>query len=173
MGEIARIFVVLGHKTAITPDFSLSDLPGSAGRLDILARCVTAAFCTSHGLRKDVRVYLVLRDQITVRFEGSRLKRLNPDERSTGALIRHALQALQEGRDEGTPGVFVSRGGLESVLEELRAQGVSCYVLDERGRDIRTALLEEPVAFILSDHQNFTPHEESLLKGLEKISLAR
>jgi len=171
MGEITRIFVVLGHKAAITPDFSLSDLPGSAGRLDILARCVTAAFCTSHGLRKDVRVYLVLRDQITVRFEGSRLKRLNPDERSTGALIRHALQALQEGRDEGTPGVFVSRGGLESVIEELQARGVSCYVLDERGRDIRTAQLEEPVAFILSDHQNFTPHEEDLLEGLERISL--
>jgi len=106
-----------------------------------------------------------------VRFEGPRLKRLNPDERSTAALIRHALRALKEGRGEGTPGVFVSRGGLESVLEEIRAQGVSCYVLDERGRDIRTTQLEEPVAFILSDHQNFTPHEEDLLEGLERISL--
>lgn len=171
MDKIARIFVILGHRAAITPDFTLDDLPGSAGRLDILARCVAAAFCTSHGLRKDVRVYLILRDRVTVRFEGPKLKRLNPDERSTGALIQHALRALQEGRRESTPGVLVSPSSLKDVLLELQAQKVSCYVLDEKGRDIRRALIEEPAAFILSDHQNFTPHEEGLLEGLERLSL--
>jgi len=166
-----RIFVVTGHTAAITPDFPLDDLPGSAGRLDILARCVTAAFCTSHGIRRYVEVYLVLRDQVTVRFEGARLKRLNPDERSTGALIKHALQALREGRSEGTPGVSVFQDGLEGVLSKLQAQGVDCYVLDENGRDIRTIDLREPAAFILSDHLNFTPHEEELLSGFERLSL--
>ncbi len=166
-----RIFVILGHTAAITPEFTLDDLPGSAGRLDILCRCVTAAFCLSHGIRKDVEVYLVLRDQITLHVEGTSLRRLNPDERSTGALIQHALQALQEGRTQSTPGLRVCRQGLRDVLRELNTQGVPCYVLDERGRDMRTVSIEEPVAFLLSDHQNFTPEEEALLSSLPKISL--
>ncbi len=166
-----RIFVILGHKAAITPDFTLNDLPGSAGRLDILARCVTAAFCLSHGIRADVEVYLVLRDEITVRFQGARLKRLNPDERSTGALIQHALRALREGRSESTPGVTVAERGLRGVLQELEEWGIRVCVLDEHGLDIRGAQLLRPAAFVLSDHVNFTTEELALLQDYEKISL--
>jgi tRNA (pseudouridine54-N1)-methyltransferase len=171
MNAPKRVFVILGHKAAVTPDFTLSDLPGSAGRLDILARCVTAAFCLSHGIRADVEVYLVLRDEITVRFQGSRLKRLNPDERSTGALIQHALRARQEGQERSTPGVTVAARGLRAVLEELEDQGVRVYVLDEHGIDVREAQLPQPVAFVLSDHVNFTAEELALLQRYEKISL--
>ncbi len=171
MNEAKRAFVIVGHTQALTPDFTLNDLPGSAGRLDILARCVTASFCLSHGLRQDVEVHLVLRDQVTIKFEGAQLKRLNPDERSTGALIQHALHALQEGRERSTPGVSVARGGLQDVLNELSKRHIPCYVLDERGQDLRSAELNEPLAFVLSDHRNFTPEEEALLKELPKLSL--
>ena len=139
--------------------------------MDILARCVTAAFCLSHGLRKDVEVFLVLRDEVTVHFEGSHLKRLNPDERSTGALIKHALQALQEGRERSTPGVTVARCALQDVLRELEERGFQPYVLDERGEDIRAAEFAARSAFVLSDHRNFTPEEEALLQEYPQISL--
>jgi tRNA (pseudouridine54-N1)-methyltransferase len=172
MNAPERVFVIVGHKAAVTPDFTLSDLPGSAGRLDILARCVTTAFCLSHGIRADVEVYLVLRDEITVRFQGSRLKRLNPDERSTGALIQHALRALQEGKERrSTPGVTVAERGLRAVLQELEERGVRVYVLDEHGIDIREEQLPESLAFVLSDHVNFTAEELALLQRYEKISL--
>ena len=175
MVQCKRIFVVLGHTAAITPDFTLNDLPGSAGRLDILCRCVTAAFCLSHGIRTDVNVYLVLRDQVTVRFAGDRLKRLNPDERSTGALIRRALEtmpSLLAGQErESTPGVFVSSRGLTAVLQELEDQGIERVVLHERGRDIRTVKMNDPVAFILSDHYDFAPDEEALLGDCQQVSL--
>ena len=169
--ETRRAFVIVGHTQPTTPDFTLNDLPGSAGRLDVLARCVTVAFCLSHGLRKDVEVFLVLRDEVVIRFVGARLKRLNPDERSTGALIKHALQALQEGRAQSTPGVAVARRGLREVLQELRARGFSLYVLDEGGEDIREADLSPPSAFVLSDHRNFAPEEETLLQEYPKLSL--
>ncbi len=166
-----RAFVIVGHTQTTSPDFPLNDLPGSAGRMDILARCVTAAFCLSHGLRKDVEVFLVLRDEVVLRFEGARLKRLNPDERSTGALLKHALQALREGRTQSTPGVSVARRGLSEVLQELEERGFQLYVLDERGEDIRTADFASRSAFVLSDHRNFTPEEEVLLQEHPKLSL--
>jgi tRNA (pseudouridine54-N1)-methyltransferase len=87
-----RLFIVLGHHAAITPDFNLSDLPGSAGRLDLLCRCITSSFLISHGLRRDTELYLVLQDQLTLRLVGSRLRHLNPDERSTAALVQKALR---------------------------------------------------------------------------------
>lgn len=65
-----RIFVVVGHKATTQPSFSLEDIPGTSGRLDILCRSVTAAFVLSHGIRKDVLVYLVLLGGETPRPSG-------------------------------------------------------------------------------------------------------
>ena len=53
-------FVILGHRVNTDGLFSLNDLSGSTGRLDILLRCVNAAFHLSNDIRKDVEVFLVL-----------------------------------------------------------------------------------------------------------------
>ena len=89
-----RRFVLLAHKAPVAPDFTLNDLPGSAGRIDVLCRAIGAAFFLSHDLRKDVEVDILLQDQVQIRLVGEKLKRLNPDERSTAALIKHALEKL-------------------------------------------------------------------------------
>lgn len=172
-----RLFIVIGHRAAITPDFSLDDLPGSAGRMDILCRCVNSAFFLSHDLRRDTELYLVLQDRVTLRFVGERLRHLNPDERSTGALIRKALQALQErppapGEEiESTPGIFASQRGLAAVLEEARTKVDKLIVLHERGEPLREFPLPRDVGFVLSDHLEFLPEEFKLLEGLPRLSL--
>ncbi len=86
-----RRFVVLGHRAVTSSGFSLNDLCGSAGRMDVLLRCINSAFFLSHDLRRDTEIYLVLKGgpepPKTIRLRGDELKYLNPDERSTGALI--------------------------------------------------------------------------------------
>jgi tRNA pseudouridine-54 N-methylase len=75
-----RNFVIVGHKATTNPNFSLEDIPGTSGRLDILCRSVTAAFVISHGIRKDVCVYLVLLGgdvAKTIRLQGETLRHLN------------------------------------------------------------------------------------------------
>lgn len=37
-------FIIVGHKAATSGEFLLNDMPGSAGRIDILARCIHSAF---------------------------------------------------------------------------------------------------------------------------------
>jgi tRNA (pseudouridine54-N1)-methyltransferase len=89
-----RTFIVVGHKATTSPDFSLEDIPGTSGRLDILCRCINASFVLSHGIRKDVNVYLVLlggEAPKTLWLKGDELKHLNPDERTTAALLKKAL----------------------------------------------------------------------------------
>lgn len=58
-----RDIVLLCHATpplVAAGDIDLNNLP--AGRVDVLARCVAAALCVSHGVRKHTRVWLMLRD---------------------------------------------------------------------------------------------------------------
>ena len=173
-----RIFIVLGHRAATEPGFTLNDLPGSAGRMDILCRCVNSSFFLSHDLRRDTELYLILQDKITLRFVGQRLRHLNPDERSTAALIQKALRAkervrVREGEEiESTPGISVSRRGLEEVLEEAKRKVERLILLHEEGSPLREADLPPDVGFILSDHLDFLPEELELLRDLPRLSLS-
>ncbi|WP_246998702.1 tRNA (pseudouridine(54)-N(1))-methyltransferase TrmY [Halosolutus gelatinilyticus] len=165
-----RHFVLIGHDAPTEPDFSLDDLAGGAGRLDALCRSITSSFVTSHGIREDVRAHLILQDELTIRFDGSELRRLNPDERSTAALVRTAL----EHRDEAigalpadpSPGVELYRCGFEATLDDLADAG-PVIQLHENGApiaDVRIADLADPV-FVLSDHRDFTPEEAAVLEN--------
>ena len=161
-----RQFLVVGHDAPTTPEFSLDDLAGGAGRLDVLCRCVTSAFFLSHSIREAVRVHLVLGDAFTVRFDGATIRRLNPDERSTAALIRTALEhredAIGHMPAESTPGVTIRRMGFAATLDDLAADA-TVVALHENGDP---AVDVDPPAdplFVLSDHRDFTDHESSLL----------
>jgi tRNA (pseudouridine54-N1)-methyltransferase len=163
-------FVVLGHLARTSGDFSLNDMPGGAGRMDVLCRCVNSALFLSHDLRRDVECYLVLLGEPeppkTVLFSGEKVRYLSPDERSAGALIKKAL-ALKAGTEfrESTPGVYVRKGGLADLLPD-----VPLAVLDEAGSDIRE---EEslPVSYLLSDHHDFSPDERALIGGFPAYSV--
>ncbi|WP_290816745.1 tRNA (pseudouridine(54)-N(1))-methyltransferase TrmY [Halovivax sp.] len=161
-----RQFVCLGHDAPTTSDFSLDDLAGGAGRLDVLARSITAALLQSHGIREDVRVHLVLGDELAVVVDGSAVRRLNPDERSTAALVRNALDHREEAIGalpaEPSPGVELYRRGFEATLEELAGEG-TLVELHEDGEPIVDAPIPEDPIFVLSDHHDFGAEESALL----------
>jgi tRNA (pseudouridine54-N1)-methyltransferase len=165
-----RTFAMVGHLAPTGDGFSLDDLPGSAGRMDILCRCVNAALALSHGIRRDAEIHLLLLGPPSppkdVLIRGESVRSLSPDERSTAALIRKAL-ALPVGvsfRESG-PGILVRRGGLGELLA-----GGQFAVLSEEGGDLRGQAALPP-GFILSDHLDFTAGEEALLAGLPRISV--
>jgi tRNA (pseudouridine54-N1)-methyltransferase len=163
-------FAIVGHLARTDGAFSLNDLPGSGGRMDVLCRCVNASLFLSHDLRRDTDCYLILCGEPagpkTVRFSGTAVRSLSPDERSAGALIKKALDLTvgSEFRD-AAPGVSVRKGGLVRLVSEH-----VFAVLDEKGSDIRSAETL-PDAFILSDHLNLTQEEESLLAACPRYSV--
>lgn len=161
-----RQFIVLGHEATTDPDFTLKDMPGDAGRLDVLARCVNAAFMLSHGLRDDVRLHLVLQDRYTIRVEGDEVKYLNPDEWSTGSLIKKALQKkeVKDASEElrSTPGIYIREEGFEDVLTRVRDKTI--IQLHEDGTSVADAAVPDDPVFVLSDHREFTDSEQRLLE---------
>ena len=158
--------MVVGHKAVTSGDFKLDDLAGSAGRLDILLRCVNSTFFLSHGIRKDAEIYLVLqgepRPPLTVRFSGAEVRYLNPDERSTGALVRNAILKADGDEVRSSPGVYVSRRSLADIIADLSSKSELVY-LKEDGEDVRTKQFADDVTFVLSDHHDLTPEEEATL----------
>jgi tRNA (pseudouridine54-N1)-methyltransferase len=173
-----RTFIVLGHRATTNPDFSLEDIPGTSGRLDILCRCINAAFVLSHGIRKDVNVYLILlggETAKTICLKGETLRHLNPDERTTAALLKKALAlAATTEWSMSTSGIFVRTGGLADVIADLKVERI--LYLREDGADIRSIVcsgLSCDSAFILGDHTGMTPEEEALIdqSGAKMASL--
>lgn len=165
-----RRFVIVGHKASTSGDFKLDDMAGGAGRLDILLRCVNSVFFLSHGIRKDSEVYLVLQgppnSPRTIRISGPEVRYLNPDERSTGALVRNALLKEMIGEEtRSSPGIYVSKRSLEDVLRNLSSMSRLVY-LKETGDDVRGRELKGDLTFVISDHQDLTAQEEELLLSL-------
>lgn len=169
-----RNFVVVGNLATTTPEFSLDDIPGTSGRLDILCRCINSAFMLSHGIRHDVRIYLVLcgdDNPKIVCLRGQDLRHLNPDERTTAALLKKALALDATDRwYRSTPGIYVRTGCLadleiprEIPLYYLREDG-----FDVKDLDLRRASPEamEDAIFILGDHIGVSEEDERLLDDL-------
>ena len=163
-------FAIIGHLARTDGGFSINDLPGSGGRMDVLCRCVNTALFLSHDLRRDVDCYLVLcggpAGPKTVKFSGALVRSLSPDERSAAALIKKVIDTPSGSEfREAAQGVFIRKGGLERLISE-HVFGV----LDEKGTDIRktTSL---PDAFLLSDHLNFTEGEEIITRDCPRYSV--
>jgi tRNA (pseudouridine54-N1)-methyltransferase len=165
-----RRFVVIGQTATASADFLLDDLPGSSGRLDILLRCIRAALLHSHGLRADVRVYLVLRGgpaaPRVLRVDGQRARFLRPDERSLALLVKKTLAAAPEGLSrefvELRPGVALAGGDLDAVFPDLGA--AASFVLEEQAPDVRgVAFDSDDAAYFLGDHLGIAPADRAHL----------
>lgn len=166
-------FIIIGHKAVTTGGFSLNDMPGSAGRMDILCRCINSVFFLSHDLRRDVQAHLLLLGESNpprvIRFNGEKIRYLNPDERSAGALIKKALELdnISFTETRSTPGVWVREADLITLLGEFASDGRKIFYFREDGEDLRHINdgIKDGV-FILGDHLGLTEDEEKLVLGL-------
>jgi tRNA (pseudouridine54-N1)-methyltransferase len=129
---------------------------------------VNSAFFLSNGIRQDVELYLALQGPPeppkALKFVGSELRYLNPDERSTAALVRTALIKKCGGEwTRSTPGIYASKKTLSDVLRECATANRDFVYLKENGTALGQAKLRDPV-IILGDQFDLSVEEEELLK---------
>lgn len=160
-------FIVIGRKVCTDGRFSLNDLTGSTGRLDVLLRCINSSFMLSNDIRRNIDLYLVLQGEPgppkTLLFRGSELKYLNPDERATAALVKNALMVknINEEWMKSTPGIMVARLDFPDLLKQL--EGRRIVYLKEEGQSLKDAELSQDDVFVLGGKEDISADEEELI----------
>jgi tRNA (pseudouridine54-N1)-methyltransferase len=175
-----RRFLLIAHKVPPDGAFTLNDLAGGAGRMDEVARAVSTAFTLSNDLRRDTEMTILFAAQPPprarrVELTGAKLRYLNPDERSTAALLKNALVGASRYPSdfESSPGLRVGPVDplalLASFLREegaiwLTEGGVPIAAVPFRGGNF---------AAFVSDPFDPTTEEEAVLdhSGVPRISV--
>jgi tRNA (pseudouridine54-N1)-methyltransferase len=177
-----RRFIIAGQKASASGEFLLDDVPGTSGRFDVLLRCIRAALLYSHGVRRDVVVYLTLGGgpmaPRAMRITGADAVFLRPDERSLAVLAKKVLGTTGMGPIENAavdskafvtvrPGIALASGGLTPVLADLGESRL--YVLEEGAPDLRDEAslggAEDTCddAFFIGDHLGFDEATQAAL----------
>lgn len=179
---MTRRFVVIGQKAIASPHFSLLDIAGTSGRLDILLRCLRSALLVSHGLRRDTVVYLVLCGgelaPRVLRVDGRHIRFVRPDERQLAIMVQKALARTPENGElnafvEVRPGLAVASGGIDAVLADLGDSPVTSYVLEENARDVRDGpLASEEVIVFVGDHNGFDDGARARFDALGAVPIS-
>ena len=165
-----REFILYARKAVTSNDFSLNDLPGSGGRMDLVARCICNALWISHDLRRDSCIHVVAcgapNPPRVISFYGSLLRAVSPDERSIASWIKKAPKGKN-------PGIRVRRLSFQQLISELASDGKFFYIIHEKGRDISELYLKEDAVFIVGDHLGLPLKEENFVTRFphEKLSL--
>lgn len=175
-----RRFLLIAHRVPVSGAFTLNDLAGGAGRMDEIARAVSTAFTLSNDLRRDTEVTVLFVAEPPPRARriellGARLRYLNPDERSTAALLKNALV-----RSVGFPHEFESSPGLKVAPADPAVEiprflaRTGAVWLTESGSPIESWLdPSADIAAAVSDPYDPTPEEEAQFRasGVPRLSV--
>jgi len=172
-----RGFLVIGNK-AVTAPFNLNDLPGAGGRMDILCRCISQAFFISHGVRMDVKVYLLMLGEPdppkAIMIDSNEIRSMSPDERNIAGLLRKALTVNSETWKRTSPGIYIANKSFEDLMGDLSKE-YDVFYLREDGIDISSHLDYGKPLFVLGDHLGVPEDIERELMRYSKgiISLSK
>lgn len=170
------VLVLVAHDAPTEPEVDVDDLPG-AGRLDLVCSATTSALLTSHGIRDDWLVDLVLQGPPDpprrIVLDGGSIRHLNPDERSTALLLQKALAEPAPGKTlyEVRDGISTSGQDLADVVAE-RGRERPVVRLDEAGDDVTDVDLPDDAAYVCSDHRDLTDDERALVDEVAEATVS-
>ena len=183
-----RTFVYFSSKARTTGNWD--DLM-QAGRMDIVCNFLIHSFFISNAMREDVDLHLVFYGspdppkhiEINVKSSkgipetGSSVGSIDISKKDIAGLIKKILYKYKPGKNnEVFKGIFIEKKSFFDVLDDLQEQGKKIFVLDAKGKDIRTMddkELENAV-FVFGDHEGIPEKElKRLKKDSELISLGK
>ncbi|MEM5831890.1 MAG: tRNA (pseudouridine(54)-N(1))-methyltransferase TrmY [Candidatus Aenigmatarchaeota archaeon] len=171
-----REFILFSR--GVTSDFSLNNLV-NAGRMDLVARCISTAIFLSYSLRKDVKFHVVLNGPpnppVTISFFTNELKNVSPDERNIASHIKIALKNLGK-KEISEPGIYVKKIGFENLVrEKVEEYKNSVFYLHKDGEDIKNININKDFVVIIGDNKGIPKIYENFLEkiSVKKISLGK
>jgi len=171
-----REFILFSR--GVTREFKLNDLP-NAGRMDLIARCISTAIFLSFSLRKNVKFHVVLNGPpsppLTVTFYTNELKNVSPDERNVASHINIAIKNFSMGKKNSEPGVYIDKKSFEELIKgKIKEYGnKNIFYLHKDGEDIKSVEMKIDSVFILGDNKGIPKKEEEFISRnkIKKVSI--
>ena len=162
-------FFVFLKQTQIDPKFNINNLAGE-GRLDLLCRMITNVFFVSNNFRYSNLFIYFQKEAILVKLIGSKLKKINPDERSIAGYLRKVFRIIMENSSKSDDFMWEYFS-----LEDIPKKIPFGYVLDPNGTSIKEVRFKKgvPEVIFLGDHLGLNENEKSFLSGFQMISLGK
>jgi len=139
--------------------------------MDIVMHTIINVFFLSHTPREDVKLHLVFYGQpdppkhIEIQIKPE----LDISKKDIANLIKKILYKYKEGKKtEVFPGCFVEKRSFLKVVEELIEEGKDIFVLDKKGKNLRSVKISKEPVFIIGDHEGLPKKE---LKRLKKLAV--
>lgn len=143
-----------------------------AGRLDIIAHCLTSSFFLSHALRKDIIFHIILTGPpsppLYIKVEGSKVHDVRCDEETWGEILKIVLN------NKTHPGFTLYKKSFQEVIKDISKEVKDIYILEEKGKPIEEVKFNEDTLFIIGDQVGLPKKEEGFaLRYGNKISLGK
>jgi len=160
--------------------YTIKDIPGSSGRLDVISRCILSALTLNNKLEKDVQIWVFLDKYGTFIFDSDLFNdELFPKNEIllTDFFVEFIKKSLIQERYPETPldSIKYSKLDIFDAIKNFVEKKYKVYVLNENGVDFKEAFEElnsiNNLLFILGD-QSGDLLDRKELKDMNLINLS-
>ena len=167
------LFFIKSSSVDIT-NYTIKDIPGSSGRLDVISRCILAALLNQKGFNNNIQIWVFLEKYGTFIFDPESLdEEVFPKNEIllTEYFVDLILNRTGQLRYSKNPlkRIKYINQDIFNTLKAYKKQKYSIYVLDESGKDffkyIKEISSQEHIIFVIGSQTG------EILKSIELIEL--
>jgi len=153
--------------------YTIKDLTGSTGRLDVIARCILSALITEEGFEKDVQIWTFLDKYGTYIFNSESLN-YEDFPKNELLLTDYIVKLLQKDNSivdkQANPlnSVSFSNKNIFEALNDFKDLSYNIFIMSEEGENFSNKIKElkskENLLFIMGDQSGDVLDSKELIK---------
>lgn len=176
-----NIFFFIRSTSVNITHYTIKDIPGSSGRLDVISRCVLAALLNENEFEKDVQIWVFLEKYGTFIFNPKKFD-YDTFPKSEIMFTDYFVDIIKnrEGRLDNSYNplkkVEYLNKDILTTLKDCMTKNYSIYILNEKGRDffkcLQAIILDKNIIFVIGSQTGEIIKSKELVKlNLPHLSL--
>ncbi|MFW9821345.1 MAG: hypothetical protein ACFFE4_00325 [Candidatus Thorarchaeota archaeon] len=174
-----NLYFFIRSQTINLDNYTIKDIPGSSGRLDVISRCILAALLGKDGFEKNVGIWVFLDNYGTyifnsnLNYENFPKNELMLTDHLVKFLRANSIETMNQNPFKSVKSLNIS---IVDALKWCQFLGLSIFVLKEGGKDFlqlkNDIIRNKNIIFIIgSQEDEFLDSKEFLALKLPIISM--
>ncbi|HEC38768.1 hypothetical protein LCGC14_0916290 [marine sediment metagenome] len=176
-----KLIFFIKSETVDISNYTIKNIPGSSGRLDVISRCILAALLNHKGFEKKVEIWVFLKGYGTFIFNPDDLQYQNFPKNELMlsdyfVSFLHTLESEEKLYNNPLNSIKISEMSITKAIESFKKKNICIFVLKEAGKDFLKLKSKLPtnkdILFIIgSQEDKFLSSSELLQLNLPSISI--